>query len=986
MAFGLSQVQYTTISRLTLIFSETIDQDAADNIDASNYVIAGDMYVVGNFSILGSSISFDVALGEVGKVYDITLNNLVSSQGEILMGVRRSFFFGMGVITPMLVNTIPGLGALYVISDAALVGPVIPTSNPAFKLGTARGKSVVRSYNELLGAIPESESYKTSMVTTPYRTLETHFLFITEPGIECGLFINDVFMGSRFSNFEGWTGLSVVLPAGDIDIRIGQSFTPTIFTAGLINSRFMTWQAAIADVLGSVDRGITRVKDARTIERVGSDDIEANFGEFLKTERVDNYSLEVYREILQEILQAYRYWSATPEGLTNVVAAFTQIRPILKWMRRDAPRWVLGWQHFMNREMTERPRFAKTTLPSTNLIPIAASDSNETGTASLFFNPTSGIMQYKSVGDFFGAVVDVDGPGTYTLVSGNGVDTLTVRVSSPTPVTSITIPITVTGLSMPRHVTVLNASFKIVDGALMQKSGLVAQLRASSATPSIQLEADPTFYQHLGEYFVASFWVKQSTGSSRDFVVEVSEDGGATWTTGDTVTVPSGAYTRVAHSQSLGTQISVGVRARLRGLNFLSNETFLVEKAALHSPQSGALYLGRGTIPRSRRRRFFGYQLLMFLREPLEIQAFLSLGLQPPLGWGLDPWGSSPFGSPSYGFMRPALDSTAQVGHIRYIVPTHVEVDVFQDSVLADDNSGVVNVRGVVYEADWRAGDAVNMTVVPRVPDRFSHLVPTTTSFRTETIVFNGSGVAQLAQVSLQEADKSRLLRDGVPMPNSTWQYTDATQIELTSLSELDADAEYTFSYTAAMSYESDTIDLGPDFGLFNWYADWYAFTRARLDPVTQPTTQSLQFSPNSLTATLQQRADQSATDAVLYRNNSQSVEPVSTTSWRFIDSSTVKIDSDAFDPTFVYSLQYVSRSFIKVPTATTKVEVRWSTDGVTFSDWLEIDHDAPFGNRLRYWQFRVSVYNVGDLRDYRLRSLVLKGDPLDRTTIRDQV
>lgn len=992
MAFGLSQILFTTITRLTLVFNETVDPTSSINTDPANYVIAGgDVVVLGNFSISGSSVSFDIALAVPGAVYDITLNNLLSSQGQILPTTRTSFFFGIGSITPFLVGTITNLGSLYLISDSALVGPIAATSNPTFALGTSPGQSVVESYNELLSEIPDApQAYLVGQVTIPYQSGPANFLYIGAPNVLVGLFINNVFVGEATTNFQGWVGISVVLPPGEVNIRLSLSTTTAPFNLALVNSKFTTWLGGITDTLGAIDQGIQQVKDSRSIERVTSDDIEANFGQFVKTTRVSSYSLEVYRALLVEVIQAFRYFSATPEGLTNVMAAFTQVRPLLKWFRRDAPRWILGWQHLINRELTIRPRFGLSTFPSTNILVASVSSSNETGSADVLYNPGTSTLQFKSVGDgSYGSAVTIIGPGQYTLTSGNDTDTIVVSVGSPLPVVTVTIPITITGLPDPTGVTTNDVTYRITNGALMHRNGLVLDFTVTGSAPSVTATADPTTFEHLGELFVGSFWVKQSTGSSRTMVVEFSDDNGGTWATGTPKVIPSGTYTRVDYTASLGFFGSPGILVRLRGTNYAVNDTFLVEKACLHSPQTGALYLGKNTRPRSRRRKYFGYQLLQFLREPLEIQAFINLGLQPALGWGLDAWSTSPYGSPSFGYLGPVPESpgaTNDIGLLQYIVPTHVELDTFQDSVLSSGSGGVVNVCGVVYEADWRAGTAQNLTVVPLVPDRFTYVQPTTPTQATEIIVFDGGGLAELGQVSLQNMAQSRLLQDGVPIPNTDWEYASSTSIQLTDLGDLNPNSVYTFSYTVVISFQSAVIDCGPDFALFNWYADWYEYNRMRLDPVDEMQSQSLQFSPNTLLAVLSERADLSISGAVLSQSNGTLTTPVSTNSWSFIDAGTVKINADVFDPTVSYSLTYIASSLVKTSVVTSVVQVQHSTDGVTFSDPITIPHDAPFGNKYRYWQFSISVFNVGDIRDYKLRSMTMKGDPLDRTTIQSMV
>lgn len=990
--FALVSIQYTTLTRLTLTFNDTLDATAPANINPANYVLSGDAIVAGNFSIQGSTVSFDVTLAFPGRVYDITVSNVVSTQAAVIApGSRLSFFFGIGSITPFLVESFVGLGSLYIISDSALVGPVIPTGSPTYNRGVLRGKSVVRSYNPLLEAIPTGGFFNIALVTVPYHTLLTDLLLISGfPGLSFGLYINDVFVGSAISNFEGWVAFQVHLPVGTATLKILRSDSTNPYLTELAHSKLVSWIGAIADSFEKLDSSVDQVRDARAIERVRSDDIQANFGAFVKTPRVSNYSLDIYREVLIEVIQAFRYYSATLEGLAEVVAAFTQIRPILKWSRTDRPRWILGWQHLLNREMTERIRYAVSSLPATNIVATSANSSNENGaTASIYFDPGPNTIQYASVGDALGAAQTIVELGSYTLISANGIDTLTVTVGSPLPGVATTLAVTITGPAFPSGVVLENATVNIVGNALFHTNGLRLKATATGADPTVIMKADPTTFQHLGELFVASFWVRHDLGSNRDFITEVSEDGGVTWLPGSVaVTVPDGTPTRVDTTRSLGYFGVDDIKVRLRGVTVVATESFYLEKAALHSPQTGALYLSRNTIPRNRRRKFFSYLLLMFLRESLEIQAYTILGLKPALGWGIAEWGSSPYGSPSYGFFQPVLEnaSTARIGLIPFIVPTQVEIDTFQDSLEASDDSGIVNVRGVVYEADWRTGTAINMDVIPRSLDRFTHLKPSTVSNREETILFNGSGLAALSRVSLSIPAQSRLLKNGVPLANDTWNYADTTHIQLVSLLDLDQSAVYKFSYSAELSFASNVIDLGVKFDLFNWYADWYEYSRVDLVPANLFSSEAVNFSVNSLLAVLSQRADVTASGTTLYQNNHKTTVPVSTTLWRFIDPATIKIDSSAFDSNSIYSIEYVAQSLVKKPTTNVVVEVQYSVDNLIWSAWVTIDHDAPFGSRFRYFRYRIQVYNVGDLRDYKLRSMTLKGDPLDRTTIQPLV
>jgi hypothetical protein len=847
-----------------------------------------------------------------------------------------------------------------------------------------RGESAVEAYNELVAAIPTGGFYLEELCRIPFRNKTTDFLYkAAKVNTVYGIYVNDIFFGESKSNWEGWVSFRLLLPRGECRIRVLDSTSATgILTAELVHAFYLTWVGGLADALGDADTQAVRVYDSRSIERVSSDDIQTNFGDFLQCPRVTTFTLDVYRELLQEVIQCFRYWSATPEGLENVIAAFSQVRPLRKTMRKDIARWVLGYQHLLNREMTERFRYVVTTIPSTGIIPVACSDSNTIGTAQLFYDATALTLQFRAVTDLpFGPPVPVVSGFTYTLTADNGVDTVTVETQGVLPAANIAIPINVTGPASPNTTVIENATAYIVGNALMQISGKRLFLEGTGAgNTAITLYAAPTIHDHLGEVFDASFWIQQITGGNLDFVVEISEDGGP-WMTSAVQTVPSSAnYMRVQYQTSIGFFGTSEVRVRLRCVAGATQE-FYVEKAALHSPQTGALYLGHNTIPRTRRRKFFGQQLLIFNIEAIERQAYEILGIRPRLGWGGDPWGVDPYGSPSYGYLRAML-----FGLTQYIIPTYVELYFFQNTLNASDNSGIVNVKGIVYESDWRTGTRVNLNVVPRSPDRFSHMVPTTSTRKAELVVFDSFGVATLTEPSLGNATLSLLLRNGVPMPNSTWSYMTNSTIQLANLSELDPTATYEFRYTVEISYLSAVVDCGIKYYLFNWYADWYEYIRCGLDAVLNDRTEALDISPNTLQATLTFRAQTTSTTNEVYMNDSRTVTKLSTTQWRFIDPLTIKVEPEVFSTSNTYTIVYTSRGLVKRQIPQIVVEVRYSADNLTWSPWIEIPHDAPFGNRFRYFQFRVNIDNVTDLRDYKLRSLVMKGDPLDRSTIESLV
>lgn len=836
------------------------------------------------------------------------------------------------------------------------------------------GESSVPVYNLLNSLVPTGGFYTEERTRIPYRTKPCDVLLKTVHANRVyGVFINDVFWGESQSNWEGMVLFNLLLPPKIVEVKIYDSVTAEYQLIDLANPKFMTWLGAFSDTLDSLDLEIQRVAASQAIETVSSDDIESNFGQFVATSRVSSYTLDVYRELLIEIIQAFKYWSATPEGLANVIAAFTQVRPSIRSLRKSWKRWLLGWQQLKNREMNERYRYATSNLASTGIVATAVSGANNVGMGQLQYTPF-GQLQYSAPGDAFGAIVDISAGGTFVVPSASGVETCTVTVSTATlPISVTIIQVTITGLPGPNFATVLNATFDIVSGDLMQEGRGRAQLTATGADASLAL--DTWIYsisKHWGEAFVGSFWVSQQSGAPLTFVVEKQVDGGA-WVPGTPEAVPSDTnYHRVDYTSSIGMFDSISCRLRIRCTNSTAGSIFYLEKAALHSPETGALYLGSNTIPRSRRREFFGQLIQLYMVEALETQAYNILGIRPHLGWGIDPWGLEGWGSPSYGNLRTLL-----TGLINYIVPTQVQLSVFQNTL-----SSSQNVVAVMFEDDFRAGTITNFKVVPRSPDRFSHLVPASPTTLDVVVAFDGTGAAILAEAAIMDPTVCVLTRNGEPMPNTTWSFTDATTIQLASLGELVPRAVYRFRYNVLVQFESDTLDLGPNYTLFNWKADWYSYRRCGLDVVESLYTQSIAFNTATLQATLQFRSNVTSVQNVLYVNNGSQIQAVSPNLWQFIDPGTVKVEPSAFNPLYTYSMTYLSRGLIKDQVPDETVEVQWSTDGVTWSAWTAVPHDAPFGNSYRYFKFRATVSNIGDVRDYKLRSLTMKGDPLDKVAI----
>lgn len=124
--FKLTEIEFSDIGRLILRFSDSVDPLVAANTLASNYVISGGPQVIGNFEIFFNQVSFDIKYAEKGKLYEIEVFNITSKDGDIVDPLydKKSFYFGIGRITPFLVQENSKNQKLFIISDSALVGKV----------------------------------------------------------------------------------------------------------------------------------------------------------------------------------------------------------------------------------------------------------------------------------------------------------------------------------------------------------------------------------------------------------------------------------------------------------------------------------------------------------------------------------------------------------------------------------------------------------------------------------------------------------------------------------------------------------------------------------------------------------------------------------------------------------------------------------------------------------------------------------------------
>lgn len=127
-------------------------------------------------------------------------------------------------------------------------------------------------------------------------------------------------------------------------------------------------EEAIAEALKDADdqrKGLIR---ATYLSTGLLSDIRERFGVLLDTKVSRSWTTEVFREHVQEAIQAYLMFSSTKAGIQKIVAATTQIPPVLRPIRL-LDNWILGKQWLPNRFFAETDAFIVSENDGPYLIP-----------------------------------------------------------------------------------------------------------------------------------------------------------------------------------------------------------------------------------------------------------------------------------------------------------------------------------------------------------------------------------------------------------------------------------------------------------------------------------------------------------------------------------------------------------------------------------------------------------------------------------------
>lgn len=291
---------------------------------------------------------------------------------------------------------------------------------------------LVNRYKQLLAAIPKGSFYDCDGQIVPFRSSPYSLRISTNfPNRELGLFVNNQYNGQLTTDAFGLAAFSVTLQKGRNDISLIDSITQQATNVYLTTRDYATWMASEAQVIESIDTGVEQVLLDARLATVSIGLIEQVFGQTVSTGNSFGYDLDTYRELLQEIRTAYRYFGASIDGMSRVVRAFTQISPLI-YPRNLGPQWLLGSDEISSgQDVSKRAYYTNSALTNVNVggaqvsIPsFASSVGIGTGTLKCYGTISPKTLSWTAPNGAEGPHVQITEDGPYTLYSSDYFDSV----------------------------------------------------------------------------------------------------------------------------------------------------------------------------------------------------------------------------------------------------------------------------------------------------------------------------------------------------------------------------------------------------------------------------------------------------------------------------------------------------------------------------------------------------------------------------------
>ena len=330
-------------------------------------------------------------------------------------------------------------------------------------------------------------------------------------------------------------------------------------------------------------------------------------------------------------------------------------------------------------------------------------------------------------------------------------------------------------------------------------------------------------------------------------------------------------------------------------------------------------------------------------------------------------------------------DNTIEQGQTRLISPAHSSIDIF-DATEYTVLGLPKNLFGAIDEGDFSFCGLVNCEIKSVDPIKYSYIYPEFLNQVGETLALSLVGpdyVATLGYYSDEDQTAAILYENGIPVPNNMWSFTSANTIAIPQAwfvsGDLSLSNTFTIDYNLIYQVTTTVIDLQTTYRDYMWLADYYLWERLEKVQGEYYTETPLFFNSSTSRASLTKRSNAKKSTSKLFVQLAQEVVEIPKKHWQFIDDSTVEITASYLVNGQYYLQHYEPRVY---PRSELNVifEHRSAASalGVLAATWHTIDKNENVTVHQiaghRFHQLRLSVSNIRDLSDFRIRSLVLKG------------
>jgi len=212
-------------------------------------------------------------------------------------------------------------------------------------------------YIETTELVPSGDFYDGIGYIIPYKSNPTSIRLTTNyQNSVFSVYVNEIYKFKVTTDVNGNAVFNVQLPLGDIILELKLDGANAKIVSYLTTRNYSVWHAAHAEAIETIDNYIDSTLKAFRLAEAESTDIDLAHGVRLLTPNEFGAGLEAYREILQNIHQAFRNYGGRLSGKRAIISAITQVNPLIYLRSVDGQRWILGYNKLPNGDFSEAAR------------------------------------------------------------------------------------------------------------------------------------------------------------------------------------------------------------------------------------------------------------------------------------------------------------------------------------------------------------------------------------------------------------------------------------------------------------------------------------------------------------------------------------------------------------------------------------------------------------------------------------------------------